>query len=426
MKPYHDSRIIQSRFYLPLLLVLLTAFTTGMVPVLEAATFTPGCPGLTNIDHGNALRTAIVTANANNQDDTISLTAGCMYDVSGSPGTLSIQSDSSHSLTIVGNRAFITGNNSVAVLSVGSGATVSISGVAILHGNPVFDNPGGGILNEGTLTLTNCSLRYNTTTADGGGIRNNGNLYLTNVVISGNQASAGGGLSNTGQAVLTRVTIGGSNSGDGNSGGGVQNIGGNLELKEATVSGNAAETGCAGVDLWSGGTAALTNVTIAANTTSADGGGLCVSNNTTAVTLTNVTISGNSANLGGGIYSYNKSDVKVKNSILAYNFGGNCALGMLSTITNEGNNLENGSACGWDTEKGSLSNIGPKLGNLTGSPAYFPLLPGSPAIDGVTYNDPNGCPLTDIRGVQRPQGPRCDLGAYEYVPAVYLPLVSRE
>jgi hypothetical protein len=38
---------------------------------------------------------------------------------------------------------------------------------------------------------------------------------------------------------------------------------------------------------------------------------------------------------------------------------------------------------------------------------------GSPAID--TANDAT-CPLVDQRGVTRPQGPHCDVGAFELVP----------
>ncbi len=50
------------------------------------------------------------------------------------------------------------------------------------------------------------------------------------------------------------------------------------------------------------------------------------------------------------------------------------------------------------------------LGSETGTPAYFPLLPGSPAIDaGVSSR----CPSVDQRGVRRPQGSGCDIGAYE-------------
>nr|BBJ47930.1 hypothetical protein SAVMC3_05590 [Streptomyces avermitilis] len=39
------------------------------------------------------------------------------------------------------------------------------------------------------------------------------------------------------------------------------------------------------------------------------------------------------------------------------------------------------------------------------------LLPGSPALDAA-----DGCPATDQRGVARPQGTACDIGAYEYTP----------
>ena len=42
------------------------------------------------------------------------------------------------------------------------------------------------------------------------------------------------------------------------------------------------------------------------------------------------------------------------------------------------------------------------------------LQPGSPAIDAILKS---ACPLdVDQRGVPRPQGPRCDIGAYERKP----------
>ena len=53
----------------------------------------------------------------------------------------------------------------------------------------------------------------------------------------------------------------------------------------------------------------------------------------------------------------------------------------------------------------------PLLGGLTGSPAYLPLLDGSPAI-GAGY--PLYCPANDQAGTARPTGTACDLGAYEH------------
>ena len=58
----------------------------------------------------------------------------------------------------------------------------------------------------------------------------------------------------------------------------------------------------------------------------------------------------------------------------------------------------------------------PKLGELVapedGSPAYFPLLADSRAIDAA---DAGYCPATDQIGAARPQGAGCDIGAIEYV-----------
>jgi predicted outer membrane repeat protein len=125
--------------------------------------------------------------------------------------------------------------------------------------------------------------------------------------------------------------------------------------------------------------------------------------------MTNSSFSGNSAiSFGGGIY--NSDTVSLRNTIVANSpSGGNCS----GTITNGGNNLDSGDTCGWGSNNGSLSNIDPKLGPLAanGGPTQtMALLPGSPAINAGA--DP-GCPATDQRGVARPQGAHCDIGAYE-------------
>jgi hypothetical protein len=66
------------------------------------------------------------------------------------------------------------------------------------------------------------------------------------------------------------------------------------------------------------------------------------------------------------------------------------------------------------------ANVDPRLGPLAanGGPTLTQaLLPGSPAIDAVPATGA-GCPATDQRGVSRPQGPACDIGAFEVaVPA---------
>ena len=73
----------------------------------------------------------------------------------------------------------------------------------------------------------------------------------------------------------------------------------------------------------------------------------------------------------------------------------------------------------WDQNSGNLSPDGtcadrpsddPRLGELTGSPAYYPLRDRSPAVD---YADAAFCLETDQVGTPRPQGGGCDIGAIE-------------
>jgi len=100
--------------------------------------------------------------------------------------------------------------------------------------------------------------------------------------------------------------------------------------------------------------------------------------------ITNSTFSGNSASSsGGGIYNDTGDTATLRNTIVAESAsGGNCG----GTITNGGNNIDDGATCGWGSISGSKSKTNPLLGVLSGSPAYFPLNTGSPAID--TGDDP--------------------------------------
>ena len=58
-----------------------------------------------------------------------------------------------------------------------------------------------------------------------------------------------------------------------------------------------------------------------------------------------------------------------------------------------------------------LTNSPPLQDNGGATPTHA-LLPDSPAIDAAASLN---CPPTDQRGVARPQGPRCDIGAFEAV-----------
>jgi hypothetical protein len=72
------------------------------------------------------------------------------------------------------------------------------------------------------------------------------------------------------------------------------------------------------------------------------------------------------------------------------------------------------------TSPTSRSGIDPLLGPLAdngGPTSTLALLPTSPAIDA---GDATACPATVQRGVRRPQGRACDIGAFELEPELTL------
>ncbi len=90
----------------------------------------------------------------------------------------------------------------------------------------------------------------------------------------------------------------------------------------------------------------------------------------------------------------------------------NCAFNQPAAITSLGYNLEDANDCGFG-QAGDLTRSDPRLGALgdNGGPTATMALPAtSPAVDAA---DPRCDAATDQRGITRPQGPRCDIGAYE-------------
>ena len=128
------------------------------------------------------------------------------------------------------------------------------------------------------------------------------------------------------------------------------------------------------------------------------------------VRLTHVTMVNNEAENGGGVYLIDSGDsygTGLRNSIIAGNQGGDY-VGCLDYSV--GNLIGDGSC------DRSLSGD-PLLGELVepedGSPAYFPPLPDSPAINAAHLHF---CTETDQIGTRRQyKSYACDIGAIEYV-----------
>jgi hypothetical protein len=83
----------------------------------------------------------------------------------------------------------VSGGGTSRVFFVATMTHVSLAGLLITGGSANF-NLGGGILNNGTLTVSSCSLTGDSA-LDGGGIFNDGTLTVSNSTLSGDAAPLG-------------------------------------------------------------------------------------------------------------------------------------------------------------------------------------------------------------------------------------------
>ena len=305
-------------------------------------------------------------------------------------------------------------------LNVTGGETLTIQGES--NGSTVIDGNNGRAIwesNLGATSPTACGTSPTTLTLD--------HVTLTN----GNAAGApsndgfGGGLDVDCASSLTMVDSAITKSTSQSGGGGLNdNTTGAVVLDRTTLSGNTvtgtvpAVDGGGGVQVSTGANFTALDTTIAGNTAPGGGGGVLTVTGST-VKLVNDTIAGNTATapLAGGVLVAANVSATATNTIVATN-GTNCQV--RGTMTDGGHNLEDGTSCGFSS---SAVNADPKLTALgdNGGPTQTMLLnPGSPAIDAgddtaCAAASPNGAAGLDQRGVSRPQGGHCDIGAAEDV-----------
>jgi parallel beta-helix repeat protein len=373
--------------------------------------------------------------------------------------------NTSEPTAIVGPAAGVTidGSGISGDFQIDPGADVSMSGMAITGGMSSF---GGGVQNNGTATLTDCTVSGNTATGNGGGIGNfsNATATLTDCTVTGNSAPfGGGGIDNSGGTVTLTNCILSGNTTTG-SGGGIGDfiLGGSnrttATLTDCTISGNTAATGggiyndyatttvtdCAvsgntavgrsfsngGGISNRGGTLTLTDSTVANNSSPTGKGGAIyndVGDNRPQDALTVVadcTLSGNSATAGGGVYNDNTSPAtafSLANTIIAGNTASAAGPDADGAFGSSGFNLvgqtDGSTGWGFDDFTGTAAHpLAAKLGPLVnnGGPTQTLLpLAGSPAIDrGDNALVPAGI-TTDQRGLPRVSNGTVDIGAVE-------------
>ncbi len=306
--------------------------------------------------------------------------------------------------------------------------------------------PSGGAINNlrTTLEIRNSVFRGNNasggTIGGGGAVYNDGGkLTIIDTLIDGNTAvNLGGGIftfstsyngsNNGGKSVIKNSVLSNNHA---NHGGGMWKGGNNgLVMKNSTVANNTAVRVGAGMSGTGRGDAPseppfnfkIVNSTISGNVVQTTGSGAGIFNSSARSIIISSTIAFNrvpndNASVGAGIHTGNGATATtVRGSIFAYNTGGwNKTWGCMGTLNDGGGNLQFiGDSCGSFKNADPLLNasLSPALASFVPggvTPAHA-LTPGSPAVNGA-----DKCPAKDQQGTPRPQGDKCDIGAYELV-----------
>lgn len=283
-----------------------------------------------------------------------------------------------------------TSNSVDRVLHVAADAGLTMDNLTVRHGRaPVSGVLGGGgllALSGTDVTLTNTQFSSNLVSddKDGGGIQFWGSmLNMTNSSIVNNAAreygspTHSGGICLYGSAILVNVTVSGNEAHGGNGGIGIGGgTGTDVTIINSTIVNNV-----------------VTHATVRGN----GGGGIGIGRTGTVVTLENTIVAGNTDDLPGtGTDDFAKYQSP--------------------TLISNGYNLVGAGTGFWLTGTGDLTTtnvaneIDTTLADNGGQTLTHALIPGSQAIDA---GDPASTLTEDQRGVSRPQGASCDIGAFE-------------
>jgi hypothetical protein len=310
-----------------------------------------------------SLREAVNQADADS-GDTIVVLAGT-YDIDSTLGAITLQSP----MTITGAGApatIVDGQGMSGILHLVSGAAVSLTGMTLQNGRTMGSGAAALVDSGSSLTLSDCTLTDNRAAGSGGAIEDQGSVTVQDCVLVANGASTVGGAIDATSATNPMLSV-----------------------SDSTIAGNSGM---------------------------AAGGGLALSHSASPMTVDGDTVDGNFSHSGANVSVATGSPVaspQFENTIVADGLGP-AATNCDAPVVSLGHNLEDGTSCGF-TAPGDLSGVDSGLGPLqdNGGPTEtMALLPGSPAIDAGSGQ----CDASDQRGVSRPQGLVCDIGAYEVAP----------
>ncbi len=313
------------------------------------------------------------------------------------------------------------------------GGTIEIARTSFTNNTAAFS---GAIDNDpGVLTITGSTFSGNSATIAGGVAYNSGNVRISASNFSGNTAQFAGAIANdpAGDVTVEATTFIGNSAIDF---GGAIDSGGYVMVSTSTFIDNSARFAGA---IGSGGELIVAGSTFIGNSAELNGG--AIGNQPGTTTVSTSTFYDNSAQFGGGIYSdddlsvtastlINNSaslggggirnsggDATIASSIVAANTspsGPNCGING-GTTTSLGSNLSDDDSCPF-TASGDIQNstnidVAAPADNGGPTETMLPAL-SSDAVDNAACGVSSAA---DQRGISRPQGPACDIGAVERV-----------
>jgi hypothetical protein len=281
---------------------------------------------------------------------------------------------------------------------------------------------GGGIYTSGKLTGFYLTLDRNTA-PKGGGLWGGGNITLVGSSFLHGDAFMGGGIyiGKNGVLTLQGSVVGNSTAwfenaygSESGTGGGLQNDGLARIESTAFVHNSAAFFGGG---ILNQTTMTLTNSTVDENQSGDWGAGI---GTTGVITVVNSTLADNTSSglQAGNLALFNGGRAWLQNTILSATTGDSNCLGYETSL---GNNLSSDASCRLNAS-GDISNTAALLLPMGQSSGYYRVpQPASPAIN---HGNNAACPAIDQRGVPRPLGGTCDIGAIEveFYPRQFFPL----
>lgn len=356
-------------------------------------------------------------------NNTATISGGAIYNAEGDsqpPNTLNVINSS-----ITNNTAVVHGGGIYSFGIDGLGeigfVQTSISN-SIIADNTAQTGSGGGVVvgQYDFIEITKSQFLRNEAAVNGGGLYvAQADFIISDSGFSANVAGdTAGAIFHSGGGSITNTSI--LDNRAGYSGGIGEGFAGKIVIKNSTIAGNISEGSVGGLSVFE---LVLINSTVANNQAADNAGGI----STSLATLNNSTITGNTAGgEAGGVDVFVSGSLVSKNSIIT----GNSALaypdaivrGYLGEFTSLGHNIVGSSEGNGfvDGVNGDFVGVDAKLLSLTdnGGPTQtIGLGSGSPAINAIPIaecKDAEGNTITtDQRGITRPQGAACDIGAFE-------------